>query len=699
MKSLKEVVFSNVPHFEKTANYKLPQDAAEWEEEIIKKFSEDFSGLPEDIHRDIVINYVDESNGYAKGSVVLWRNPNVRVNIPIIIDQYKLSPFDVMVTHKEGGKPDFDNATVKNISQALDDNSIGEIDRTDPTSKRDLKSPGGVTPKQHKTYTSGLAKVAFETAPVSMFEKVGKKIFGNRDIYGAFATNTGDLIKHFISDGINTLKKNPARVSVEMPFDKHNTIQSMKSLALIDSKMVPIDSLVPINNGAVEIRIMRTKDPVEDMIQSGKPTDEMYNGYPLNGIVAVRYDYNKQDDGDCRYCAFFSEDGSFWHDGEYSKKNYYATPLLDNVCVADKVLLNLKNVSESEMIEGYRKRFNNYSDCCLEANEPCNKNLTDTMKNVKQMQKDVTPSVLYRNSDGVIVYKKLERDTYKPITVNGETAFISKSNIIMHGAVKSIIEAKETRDPAVNMIADNRKVIVIPKEAAVVFPECMERLDSDDIIEPDTDIKKIYDEIYDYKYKVNISVNKKTGKVSIELGNKESSPTITKIAGMDHRNMDFKSAYNTIRIMGMEKKAAYEALESAVSKGRVTVFGLGDNYINEKYAGYRKKIKNLELFLEKAAEQMRPDFIKQASVLNNKEAVENVLATNFIDKSNLLEFVKNIDVLEETRKLVAKLLIASRMGLSDIDESAAKEVMEGLNTLIDQLRYVKAIVDHAEVEE
>ena len=108
-----------------------------------------------------------------------------------------------------------------------------------------------------------------------------------------------------------------------------------------------------------------------------------------------------------------------------------------------------------------------------------------------------------------------------------------------------------------------------------------------------------------------------------------------------------------------------------------------------------EKEASLKPLFKQYADKLRINLIKEAAVIDDPEVVDNVLGTNFINEDNLKEFVNNIDKLEAVNNKLAELLVASRMGLKDIDEQALKKAIEGLGSVIKGLEQLKLVVSKA----
>jgi hypothetical protein len=147
MISIKSAVYA-APEIEKTAVFEVSKDSSKWSNEILDQFFSQLSFIPKDFGSDVVINNVDENTGYAKGSVVIWYD-NKKINFPIIIKDFKLSPFDVFVKTEDGGTIEYYPATERNVKRCLTSDSMGKLqNRYDNIAAQDLKTPGSISPKQ-----------------------------------------------------------------------------------------------------------------------------------------------------------------------------------------------------------------------------------------------------------------------------------------------------------------------------------------------------------------------------------------------------------------------------------------------------------------------------------------------------------------------------------------------------------------------
>ena len=85
---------------------------------------------------------------------------------------------------------------------------------------------------------------------------------------------------------------------------------------------------------------------------------------------------------------------------------------------------------------------------------------------------------------------------------------------------------------------------------------------------------------------------------------------------------------------------------------------------------------------------LRKDLMKEASAIPDPSSVDAVLSLGFINPENIMSFVSYLPTLEEAQSKMCELLLASRLGISDVPSSAleravrsTEEAIEGLKVL------------------
>jgi len=73
---------------------------------------------------------------------------------------------------------------------------------------------------------------------------------------------------------------------------------------------------------------------------------------------------------------------------------------------------------------------------------------------------------------------------------------------------------------------------------------------------------------------------------------------------------------------------------------------------------------------------------KQASVIMGKETVDTILSLGFVSPENASLYVNYLPELEKVSGKLAELLVASRLGMDDVREQAAKNAMTQMNAVV-----------------
>ena len=115
---------------------------------------------------------------------------------------------------------------------------------------------------------------------------------------------------------------------------------------------------------------------------------------------------------------------------------------------------------------------------------------------------------------------------------------------------------------------------------------------------------------------------------------------------------------------GLEKIA--QITKKARAVGRVRVHGLGSL---RKKADIVKLATETESKLKKIAASLRVNLIKAASEVEDAATVDKILSLNFLNASNVAKFVSYRPVFERVLDYLAELVLASRLGLKDLDQA------------------------------
>lgn len=125
----------------------------------------------------------------------------------------------------------------------------------------------------------------------------------------------------------------------------------------------------------------------------------------------------------------------------------------------------------------------------------------------------------------------------------------------------------------------------------------------------------------------------------------------------------------------------------AVSRGESNVTNLRPaKDIVKKEQIFDRNVADLALVL-------RRNLMKEASTIGNPEAVDAMLALNFVTEQNLIAFLENIPMFRDVEEKLAELYLYSTLGLKDqVPEAAALGAMKSLNEVNEQLEYLQSML-------
>ncbi len=158
---------------------------------------------------------------------------------------------------------------------------------------------------------------------------------------------------------------------------------------------------------------------------------------------------------------------------------------------------------------------------------------------------------------------------------------------------------------------------------------------------------------------------------------------LPKLASASSGRQDQHTAAFTLCLAGCEPQEAYQKLAEASAGNTVTVGGLSDVTLAADLAAEAQKeaASNSEAILA-----LRQDLLKEASVLPDVLTVDSVLSLGFINSENVRLFASRIPYLEKALSMICELLLASRLGLTEIPEFATARCMRGMDDTIQGLK-------------
>jgi hypothetical protein len=243
------------------------------------------------------------------------------------------------------------------------------------------------------------------------------------------------------------------------------------------------------------------------------------------------------------------------------------------------------------------------------------------------------------------------------------------------------------------LVGEAKNVYLIPETSIVLSTMLMKRINQDEFITPSFSIKEMYEKAGIAKVAVSFNGN------GFTIAG-EPYESIRQISGMPKNAvLNATQARGALAVMGMPTERSNQTLLEAAyrftkkaSLNPVLVYGVRSDYISTDSLVRREKLTQFQGLLKEAAATLRKDLVKEASALDDPESVDVVLSLNFVNEDNLIDYIDNIGIMKKIISKLASMLIASRMGLAEIDEGAVKKAMEGLDSVVTGLENIKIAI-------
>ena len=157
-------------------------------------------------------------------------------------------------------------------------------------------------------------------------------------------------------------------------------------------------------------------------------------------------------------------------------------------------------------------------------------------------------------------------------------------------------------------------------------------------------------------------------------------------------------AYELLAGMGVKLASDIKEIETNAScDDGVTLTGLmmpsGHGFEEEKIASVEEP-SDAEVYAAQVG-RMDIEMFKLAQDIGDRDTVDAVLSLNFLNPENMKTFVEQCDEFDKIGTKLAKLLVATRLGLNHVREATVKEAMDGIARTADQLRLLKSAYGHS----
>jgi len=87
--------------------------------------------------------------------------------------------------------------------------------------------------------------------------------------------------------------------------------------------------------------------------------------------------------------------------------------------------------------------------------------------------------------------------------------------------------------------------------------------------------------------------------------------------------------------------------------------------------------------------QPAPDLVKEAAYVPDPKSVDTLLGLNLLTPDNVLTFVQKIPQIEETQQTLCELLLAARLGLQEVPAAALERAIQSVEAVLEGLHQLK----------
>jgi hypothetical protein len=131
--------------------------------------------------------------------------------------------------------------------------------------------------------------------------------------------------------------------------------------------------------------------------------------------------------------------------------------------------------------------------------------------------------------------------------------------------------------------------------------------------------------------------------------------------------------------------------------GRITALAVQRGEVNVSNLRPAKDIVKKDQVMDKnvadLAALFRRNLFKEASVIGDPKAADAMLSLNFVNETNLMQFMQNLPMFREVEGKLAELYLYACLGLkSQVPEQAILNAMKSLNEVNEHLDYLSAMI-------
>lgn len=714
-------LFSEDPQFRRVQYTKLGDNVQSWPQEVGQLVAE---RLPSDLNLEatVVFQQVDQEKGYAIGSAVV-RDPNgpTTVGIPVIVKAWHVAPFDIYM--KDNKVFPLTNETLAKVFYQ-GGIGVGLASKTPPPQMADDVFADVRNPPSGGKYSY--------SAPLSMLKLLEgtlgaddlaafRKVASDPAVLSAFhRRNHFELLQKYAGSSANDSQEKLDRArAVAIMNVKKDGMDSYTLLTTSDQVYDPI-TICTNREGLAELLDVRrsafsdTVDPMIEIDRNGEYTIaplESPWGKPLKGGNPAL--------GERRNPFVFDPASAEVPAVVVSKFGAYAVRDKAGILTKGWVIPNVVNFNGSA---ASLKLFLGKALAAMQSRIvgiPAAGESDAELKG-EAAETGKTGTLLYREGDKVLA--TVPFTVRSTVTFNGTKSITvmdykgDESTLIMSQRIEGIVPVSAEQSKTLGPLMGKKKTYFIsPKLVFIRMPRVTAVSDSvDDIVkmaQAHLDPEPVRISRINGSYVIRSHRLEKfasaaravraakaavTGASRKQMSASASTAMATKKlaspANLNHAFLGRGEATFVLRALGLPLDKVAMALNSLKTRPSVEIHWLRHPVADQVKVAAASKLAGLVRKLRRDAGGFEV-LVKAASMITDAEAVDSVLGLNFINEENVKRFAAAKPMLEETSGILAKLLLASRLGMEDIPEESTRSAMGHLQKVIEGLAELEVLGD------
>lgn len=666
-----ENLFIPDPSFRQGQYQKLSDNVNEWEEQIYSTLA---SVVPRRLGLSTTLHWqkVDDQQGYAIGSIVLTEKKSKKsVGIPLIVKQWHLAPLDTML--------------------------IGD-DKAYPLSDETLKEYFGGGDVANELISRHGPSAVYDSG--NQYESTYPPVGGGRYVYSSFQGSLLDeVLKDAWKDDIESFKKSAQASEVLAAAAKNGHYDTFNKVAKTEgkkpSKKAPKRSIVHVQKkGVNEYSVLGNPegvfDPVMDKVN--RPTLKKFVGAVVGpgeaeqaAVSRIDKVQNYQLSGPKEQTGERRNEPPGRKLGEHGQIFLYEEGVQDTASNCDR--FGVYGVKDPAGVTSYGFVFPNvvsFDGKKIGVKIFAGKNASCVQSRIAGVHEPAREMELPKTEPepgklGTLVHVKDGKALATvPFRVVGFKMYNdTKAATVKDFYGKTVTLVFSPMAEGMTRLEKSKDLGPLASGPTYVIPESMKFVElgpTKKLPESEGDHQKLSMLSHDIN---PLRITQSNGRYIFR------GPDLSKYANVnnvpfDFQNLDRGQAEFLLCSFGCPMQKAAAVVARANGHREVQVHNLALPKVASEVqedASYHDFVRSL-----------RCDLVKQAAVMEEAEAVDTALSLGFVNPNNVSKFIEAVPKLKECLSLLSKLLVAARLGMSNIPEEATSSAVDDIQRIIAGLR-------------